>query len=338
MLTLFIQYLVHDLGLSYNTLMTTMSGVRWHFDRFLCESSAFDSPAIRNCKAAVRRDPARAPTKLRRALPLTLRMLEWLLERYRPSAITPASYSTRMNNQLLCTALIFAFCCMLRPSEYEKVKDTKHVILAGSIFFECVLPGASRPCLRSANNLADVDLSHVTTVKLDWLSAKNIAVRAGRTIWFTAFDSSSSGINLVSCLFLWAKCAQLGPFDFFLSYRQLCGTRKVLSYLRMTTVVKEAAFHFGFNPDNFSCYSLRVGAASLLRAAGASDGDICLMGRWKSLPSCLIYQEASTQAHDLMLGMLLSRGVFTERDILLAYPHSQSVALQPPAGLPPQIA
>jgi hypothetical protein len=90
-------------------------------------------------------------------------------------------------------------------------------------------------------------------------------------------------------------------------------------YADFTKVVKYAATLFGFAPDLFGGQSIRVGGATLLRAAGATDGEICLMGRWKSLPACLGYQEVSTATHDRMLNMLLTTGAYTNRDIRLQY-------------------
>ena len=107
--------------------------------------------------------------------------------------------------------------------------------------------------------------------------------------------------------------------DYFLSFRPKSGAAsQILSYRAFGTHIKTLARQFQLDPNFFSCYSLRVGGASLLRAAGASDGFIMLMGRWKSLPACLGYQENSTSAQDMMMQMLTSRDLFTERDIALA--------------------
>ncbi|KAJ1393496.1 hypothetical protein B484DRAFT_340513, partial [Ochromonadaceae sp. CCMP2298] len=84
-------------------------------------------------------------------------------------------------------------------------------------------------------------------------------------------------------------------------------------------VVKQAATTFGFAPTLFGPHALRVGGATVLRAVGATDGGILLMGRWKSLPACLGYQEVSSQTHDRMLSMLLQPGTYTARDIRLQY-------------------
>jgi hypothetical protein len=79
----------------------------------------------------------------------------------------------------------------------------------------------------------------------------------------------------------------------------------------MTREIKIIAEEFGFSPKRFGCHGVQVGGASLLRAAGASDSLILLIGRWVSLPACLGYQEASTATHDKLLQVLLTRGLYT---------------------------
>jgi hypothetical protein len=88
----------------------------------------------------------------------------------------------------------------------------------------------------------------------------------------------------------------------------------------MQKTIKEMAVAFGFSPERFGCHGLRIGGACLLRAAGAKDSFILLMGRWKSLPACLNYQEASTADYDRMLSLLCTMGLYTSRDLRIRYP------------------
>ncbi|KAJ1425892.1 hypothetical protein B484DRAFT_330660 [Ochromonadaceae sp. CCMP2298] len=95
--------------------------------------------------------------------------------------------------------------------------------------------------------------------------------------------------------------------------------RDHLEYREFHADIRAAAAHFGFDQTQFGCHGIRVGGATLLRAAGADDGFICLMGRWASLPACLSYQEPSTSAHDRMASLLLTPGIYTVRDLRLQY-------------------
>ncbi|KAJ1421556.1 hypothetical protein B484DRAFT_332672 [Ochromonadaceae sp. CCMP2298] len=95
--------------------------------------------------------------------------------------------------------------------------------------------------------------------------------------------------------------------------------RDHLWYREFHTDIRDAAAHFGFDQTQFGCHGIRVGGATLLRAAGADDGYICLMGRWASLPACLSYQETFTNAHDRMATLLLTPAIYTVRDLRLQY-------------------
>ncbi|KAJ1412179.1 hypothetical protein B484DRAFT_335900 [Ochromonadaceae sp. CCMP2298] len=99
----------------------------------------------------------------------------------------------------------------------------------------------------------------------------------------------------------------------------LPSSRECLLYRDFHEVVKRTATPFDFDSTQFGCHGVRVGGATHLRAAGADDGFICLMGRWRSLPACLSYQEVSTAAHDRMAALLMTPGVYTTRDLRLQY-------------------
>ncbi|KAJ1431840.1 hypothetical protein B484DRAFT_327648 [Ochromonadaceae sp. CCMP2298] len=152
-------------------------------------------------------------------------------------------------------------------------------------------------------------------------SAKNF--HDGRALWFSR-DTSHKSLQLVHILYNWARLSRptlndQAHNDFLLSYpSNSVSGRESLSYDTFASVVERTASKFGFNPSNFGRHSLRIGGASLLRTAGASDMNICLMGRWKSLPACLGYQEVSTVTHDKTLN-LLRTNAYTTRDIRLQY-------------------
>ncbi|KAJ1400722.1 hypothetical protein B484DRAFT_339153 [Ochromonadaceae sp. CCMP2298] len=149
-------------------------------------------------------------------------------------------------------------------------------------------------------------------------SAKNF--RVGRALWFSK-GTIIEALHLVQVLYTWVCATRPSPTDFLLSWPipSEFTPRGALRYVDFVKVVKQAATTFGFAPTLFGPHALRVGGATVLRAAGATDGEILLMGRWKSLPACLGYQEVSSQTHDRMLSMLLQPGTYTARDIRLQY-------------------
>ena len=84
----------------------------------------------------------------------------------------------------------------------------------------------------------------------------------------------------------------------------------------MGTILKHTARLFGLDASHYSCHSLRVGGAT-----HQTDGEILLMGRWRSMPACLGYQAPSTATHDRLLALLEKGGKFTNRDVLLSQVH-----------------
>jgi hypothetical protein len=209
------------------------------------------------------------------------------------------------------------------PMPVDMMKSDKHVLLAKSIPFEVTLP-YQEPQFYAAHEVAEKGIRrcHVTLVRIQFKSSKTFNQRAGRAIWFSVPGAGAS-VNLPKILFEWAISAQLSaevPFLLWPIPGSTLGHRDALSYVHMTAEIKAIAEEFGFSPKRFGCHRVRVGGASLLRAAGASDSLILLIGRWCSLPACLGYQEASTDTHDNLLRVLLTKGLYTTRDVRIRYP------------------
>jgi hypothetical protein len=309
---LFATYLADVCSLAAGTVRSTLSGVRFHFQCGFCSTSPFDNPALSALRKAIGNDPKRAPLREKKALPITLSMLESAVRK-----LTADPHN--MSQLLLAAALILSFCCMFRPSEYCFTRDDSHVLRALQVLFEIKdlsHPAGSR--FIDATQVRDVSFSAVILIKFMLSSAKNISFRVGATMWHSAVSTDPDCVNLCQAMFTWAVRANLQPGDYFLSYRPRPSSDSIrLNYRALAAVIKATASSFGFDPWFFSCYSTRVGCASLLRAAGASDGFIMMMGRWKTLPACLGYQANSSSMQDTMMSLLSSRELFTERDIRL---------------------
>lgn len=311
LLMMFTHYLAADLQMSAEAVSQTLSALRYKFRCLLCDTTAFEDPQLVACRRALYLDPSAFRGAPRQTLPVTLEMVDSIANHF----TTPSRHK-----RIIAVAAILAFCCLLRPSEYCRTQEAedgaRHVLRAEQILFECVTaPGESR--FFPAHALpASTRYSACRTVKIVFTSAKNIPLRGSRTLWFSA--TNAEGINLTRTLFEWALGAHLRPKDHFLSYRDTpTAPTRVLNYHRLNSVLKYTArlFHLPF--AHYSCHSLRVGGASLLRAAGADDGEILTMGRWRSLPACLGYQAASTATHDRLLQLLGSQNIFTVRDVHL---------------------
>ena len=79
------------------------------------------------------------------------------------------------------------------------------------------------------------------------------------------------------------------------------------------------AVDFGFNPKWFKPHGVRKSVPTILRAAGGDDdGDILVYGRWKQVPTSLIYQGSSTTNNNRLLRQVCNETLLTEDDIRLS--------------------
>ena len=60
-----------------------------------------------------------------------------------------------------------------------------------------------------------------------------------------------------------------------------------------------------------------MAAPTALRAAGGDDGQILTFGRWKRVPTSLIYQGTSTKTNSRYLRTVSNSQLFTAEDIKL---------------------
>jgi len=61
-----------------------------------------------------------------------------------------------------------------------------------------------------------------------------------------------------------------------------------------------------------------MSAPTIARAANLSNTNIMKMGRWKSLPAPVLYQEQSTALNDHILTVVNNPTLFTAEDIQLS--------------------
>ncbi|KAJ1387346.1 hypothetical protein B484DRAFT_460888, partial [Ochromonadaceae sp. CCMP2298] len=273
-----------------------------------CDVSVFNWSELSALRNGLTRQAPREAHVARRRLPFTLDMVNYVYDTYWTDPL--------LQQRVYSVAVILGFCCLLRPSEYTVGKDNTHVLRASALEFEYTHGQAT--LFVGAHLAHAVPWSAIRLVRIYMSSAKNF--RVGRALWFSTGTSIAS-LNLVHVLYQWVCATRPASTDFLLSWPipSPFTPRGELQYVDFVKVVKHAATTFGFAPTLFGPHALRVGGAAVLRAAGASDGEILLMGRWKSLPACLGYQEVTTYTHDRMLRLLLRPGTYTARDIRLQY-------------------
>lgn len=329
LLTMWVHYLAVDLKMSAEATSGHLSALRFHFRRYFCRTEVFDDPQLVACKRALYLDPAAFRGQRRQAAPVPLELVESILAHFGAPAL---------QKRIVAVATAFAFCCLLRPSEYcntgPDVTTARHVIRAEQVLFERRPRTGAHSTFHPAHALpADFTFADCLSVKIVFLSAKNISLRSSQSVWFST--DTDARLQLPRILFDWASSANLRRTDHFVSYRATpTGGTMPLSYARLRKVLKHTARLFGLDPARFTCHGLRVGGATLLRASGADDGMIMTMGRWRSLPACLGYQASSTASHDHMLHLLSTPGRFTSRDVQLGQTPSHLRQPAPPSPCP----
>lgn len=321
MIHMFAWFLFSLLALKAANVKQHLTALKYQFITRRCNAQVFNWAELTTIRSGLTRQPIDDAHVSRRRLPFSMSMVSAVYSMY--------THSRLLSERANAVAVVLGFCCLLRPSEYlVGTEHDDHVLRALAFEFECRTPSTHRSCighhlhtnLVPAHRLHTVRWEDVLLVCIYMDTAKNF--RVGRALWFSVGTSIQS-FHLVKVLFDWILTSAPRQSDFILSWPTLNRSkprqRTSLRYKNFTAVVKHAAVQAGFAPDRFGCQGLRVGGATLLRAAGATDGEICLMGRWKSLPACLGYQEVSTATHDRMLAMLLQSGAYSDRDIRLQY-------------------
>ena len=115
-------------------------------------------------------------------------------------------------------------------------------------------------------------------------------------IWFSTHDTTHQPIPFVLLIYQWSKHSLRLDGDPFLSYR-VRGQLFCLLHSHIQAAVKSSAAHFGLSATWFNTHSIRMSGPTIARAANLSVPNIMRMGRWKSLPAPILYQEQSTKSY-----------------------------------------
>jgi hypothetical protein len=316
-LAAFMHFQFVDLHLRASTIISGMSGVRHQFRSNLLPVEIFSNQSLSACKNALTLEERKLEglSAVQRRHPLTGDMLTWIGGQCVATGLVV--------DNMVGVGIVLAFYCLLRTSEYvpdrRSVKENScHALRAADVLFELTDAVGQRSMVESFLVSADM-WPRVTLVKFILRSAKNDKYRIGSTFWYRN-EPQAAGQNVVRMVFLWALRANHAPTDFLLSCRATSAAPSVwLTYDQVAQLIKSCARAMGLNPNNYGTYSARVGGACTLRAGGASDSMIQMMGRWKSMSSCLTYQESSQREYDQAQRILRDTSVFTANDVRLIH-------------------
>ena len=275
----FLSHLAFEKHLAPSTCNSYMSGVRFNLINCGTEMGFLEkSQPIRSLRAGIllewRSKHAKADSK---RLPFTVDMI--LATRRLFDDGSPIG-------EAICVAVELGFCCIMRVSEYICVPWANHHLRACDVIFWVMRNRTLVRILSSAVVSDKVDYSEVHLVSIHIRDSKNDIESEGHVITFevahahlAAAPGRSQAFDLVRHLFEWAKRAQPGPLDPFLSFHG----EWALPYAFINTACKCVAAKFGLPLHLVSSHSIRIGGASTMAAAMQPDFMIKLLGRWKSL-------------------------------------------------------
>ena len=270
--------------------------------------NAFDNDLLRSVKQGISLLPAPAH---RIRLPCTLDMINYIVTRN-------TQVGASMSQVMLATGVQMGFFLCLRSSEYISKRvvplvDT-HQFLSTDVQF--VLRDGQFTLINS-NQIRHYEYTDFKTVKFSMQHAKNIRNGFGVPIWFSTHDSNLQPVPFVHLVYKWSKHSLRFDADPFLSFR-VQDRLTCLLYTDIQAAVKSSAAHFGLDTSSFNTHSIRMSAPTIARAANLSETNIMKMGRWKSLPAPVLYQEQSTKINDHILAVVNNPTLFTAEDIQLS--------------------
>jgi len=263
------------------------------------------SPQLIMIRAGMRRLQRQTQTCAKGRLPFTLEMIQAFQQAV---SMTPTSLA----NSGLSAAMLLAFSCLLRSSEYIPKLRGKHWLRACDVQF--VLDDGTTVC---GHTLTKVLLSRVCEVVIHIRSSKTDQSGEGFTFVFSVNVPSSR--NLCLALMQWAVQAKLRDRDPFLSARDALGKQVwCISSNNLTKALRSTVMNvFGFSEiqaKRFTPHSLRFGGASTLAAADIPKYQVQLAGRWKS-EAFLTYVKASFEIFSKTQEALANPSLLRVRDI-----------------------
>ena len=304
---MFVAYCVNALKKAPTSIPGILSGLKNNLVLRFVPLEAFDNNLLVAMKAAVKR----LPYSPRVRLPCTYNMVLYIIQHN-------TQHPENKDRFMLAVGVGMAYYLCLRASEYvskTKIPDPEsHQFDSKSVEFKCFNSSNLVPSSR----MHSICWTSVEIVRFTIQHAKNIKKGHGVPIWFSTKEDNADAIAFLQLVYLWSRMSTRLPDDPFLSYRSDSGTIHCLVYATVHDAIAQCATVFGFNPQWFKPHSLRMAAPTVLRASGGDDGDILSFGRWKQVPTSLIYQGTSTKNNNRVLRAVSSSTLFTAADIHLS--------------------
>ena len=310
LLLMFVSYCVDIIQKAPTSIPGILSALRYQLTMRRVSSTvtvAFDHDLL----AAAKKGVARRPYEPKVRLPCTYGMIQRIVKQNTRNGFT-------LDNLMLATGVSMAYHLCLRASEYaSKTKiphPESHQFESRSVEFQCT----GIPQLVPSSSMVTISWTRVTLIKFTMQHAKNVRKGYGIPICFTTEGAAGDALEFLQLVYLWAHMSTRDPDDPFLSHRSRSGRLFCLVYTQVQQAITKCATEFGFNPEWFKTHSVRMASPTALRAAGGSDGQVLGLGRWKSVPTSLVYQGSSTKSNNRVLQLIADPTLFTSSDIVLS--------------------
>jgi hypothetical protein len=310
LLLMFVSYVVDIVQKAPTSIPPILSALRYQLTIRRVRSTvtaAFDHDLM----VAAKKGVARRPYEPQVRLPCTYGMIQHIVQQNTRHGFT-------LDNLMLATGVSMAYHLCLRASEY--VSKTKiphpesHQFDSQSVEFQC----SGVPQLVPSSSMITIPWTKVTLIKFTIQHAKNVRKGYGIPICFTTNGATGDALEFLQLVYLWAHMSTRQPGDPFLSHRSRAGRLTCLVYTQVCQAITNCAKDFGLNPKWFKPHCIRMASPTALRAAGGSDGQILNLGRWKSVPTSLVYQGSSTKSNNKVLQLIADPTLFTSSDIVLS--------------------
>jgi hypothetical protein len=302
---LFCAHQFFELHKSASTVTGYLSGVAFHLNKSGEDSSFFSCPQVTMVRSGLRKLHTQHRTKSKDKLPFSLEMILAYTRHVNSFDFTLSNFGTSV-------ALLLAFSCLLRASEYVPSSSKKHWIRACDVQF-VLSDGRVVPSYLFLAHWVEL----VSEVIIHIRSSKTDQDGCGFNFFF---DINSSSRPLVVALMRWSMLSSLSEHLPFFSAtnnqgKQIwCLHRTHLSKAMRFTAINLFSFSI-LEAKRFTPHSLRYGGASALAAANLPDYSIKLAGRWKS-DAFLIYVKETCQKFALIHDALANPSILVANDIL----------------------
>jgi hypothetical protein len=225
------------------------------------------------------------------------------------------------------TAMVLAFCCLLRVSEYIG----KYRVRCGDIRFSVLLKSDKIVVLSADQIQSNLALIlRPIDVHINVRYSKTDSFGDGHSYFFKAGVKQIGSFDIVQVLFDHASLTS-GSVN-STSFLQITGRFEyTLSYAKFAEAIKKLAVHFQLPPERFATHSFRIGGACALLASGESEALIRLMGHWKSL-AFLDYLRITDNAFEIAITAITNPNSMTVDHIRRLVRERPAASLAPEAS------